>query len=116
MDVKNSHSQKILIYIFQTPPFEERTDLGKSLTFLELIFLVNGMDKPNLNLTWTQKWLLSIEQHQENMISLDDLPFLIPLHLVAFWGLLRAFSVAYNIKMLLSVYQSLNMHYILLPM
>jgi hypothetical protein len=36
---------------FPTPPFEERTDLGKSLTFLELFFLVNKMDNPTSNLT-----------------------------------------------------------------
>jgi hypothetical protein len=46
---------------------------------------------------------------------LDDLPFLAPLHLVAFWKLLGAFSVAYNIKVLLSGYQSIDMHFIVLP-
>jgi hypothetical protein len=35
---------------FQNPPFEERTDLRKSLTFLDLIFLVNRMDNPTSNL------------------------------------------------------------------
>jgi hypothetical protein len=33
--------------------FQERTDLGKSLTFLELIFIVNGMDNSTSNLTKT---------------------------------------------------------------
>jgi hypothetical protein len=38
-------------FIFQSPPFEEWTDLGKSLTFFEAHFLVNGMDNPASNLT-----------------------------------------------------------------
>jgi hypothetical protein len=50
-----------LFFNLQTPPFEERTDLGKSLTFLELIFLVNGMNDPTSNLTQTQKCNLSID-------------------------------------------------------
>jgi hypothetical protein len=37
------------------------------------------------------------------------------LHLVAFWGLLGAFSAAYNVKVLLSKYQSIDMHCIMLP-
>jgi hypothetical protein len=36
---------------FQTPPFGERADLGKSLTFLALIFLVNVMNDQTSNLT-----------------------------------------------------------------
>jgi hypothetical protein len=49
MDVK-----KFKIFLFcQTPPFEEMADLdlGKSLTFLDLVFFVNGMDNPSSNLT-----------------------------------------------------------------
>jgi hypothetical protein len=40
---------------------------------------------------------------------LDGLPFLISLQLVAFGGLLGAFMAAYNIKMLVSEYQSIDM-------
>jgi hypothetical protein len=46
---------------------------------------------------------------------LDDLPFLIQLQLVAFCGLLVAFTAAYNIKVLLSGYQSIDMRCIVLP-
>jgi hypothetical protein len=35
--------------------------------------------------------------------------------LVAFWGLLGAFTVAYNIKVLVSGYQSIEMYLIVLP-
>jgi hypothetical protein len=49
------------------------------------------------------------------MISLDSLPFLTPLQLVAFLGLFGALSVEYNIKALLSGYQSIDMHCIVLP-
>jgi hypothetical protein len=42
---------KAKIFNFQNPPFEERTDLGKVSLFLELIFLVNGIDSPPSNLT-----------------------------------------------------------------
>jgi hypothetical protein len=44
-------SKSYWFFNFQTPPFEERTDLGKSLAFLELIFLVNKMDNPTSNLS-----------------------------------------------------------------
>jgi hypothetical protein len=51
MDIKSSHSQKVKFLMFQTPLFVKRTDLGKSSTFLDLIFLVNGMDNLTSNLT-----------------------------------------------------------------
>jgi hypothetical protein len=46
---------------------------------------------------------------------LDDLPFLIPLQSVAFWGLLVAFTAAYGIQMLVFRYQFKGMHSIVLP-
>jgi hypothetical protein len=46
---------------FQIPIFEERADLGRSLTFLELIFLVNEMDNTTSNLTQSQKCFSSID-------------------------------------------------------
>jgi hypothetical protein len=39
------------VQILSNPAIEERTDLGKSFTFLEPIFLVNRMDNPTSNLT-----------------------------------------------------------------
>jgi hypothetical protein len=47
---------------------------------------------------------------------LDDLPFLTPLQLIAFWGVLRASTVAYSIKVLDFGYQSIDMHCIVLPL
>jgi hypothetical protein len=61
MDVKVHIFKWFRFFDFQTPPFEEMTDLGKSLSFLALIFLVNGMDNPTSNLTQTQKCALSID-------------------------------------------------------
>jgi hypothetical protein len=63
---KKREGQKItfsIVQIFnvQTPPSEERTDHGKSLTFLTLIFLVNGISDPTSNLAQTQKCFLSID-------------------------------------------------------
>jgi hypothetical protein len=49
------------------------------------------------------------------MIFSDDLLLLVPLLLVAFWGLLVAFTDSYNIKMLVSWYQSIEMQRIVLP-
>jgi hypothetical protein len=46
---------------FQNPPLEERTDLGKSLTFLDLIFLVNRVGTLTSNLTETEKCFLPID-------------------------------------------------------
>jgi hypothetical protein len=55
-----SKSRSSILFNLQTPPFKERTDLGKSILLLELIFLVNGMDNPTSNLAQTQKCFLSI--------------------------------------------------------
>jgi hypothetical protein len=52
----------------------------------QFIFLVNGMNDPTLSSTQTQKCFLSIDGYQENLISLNSLPFLTPLQLVAFGG------------------------------
>jgi hypothetical protein len=46
---------------------------------------------------------------------LDGFLLLIPLQSVAFGGLLGAFSVAYNIQMFVSGYQSIDMHCSVLP-
>jgi hypothetical protein len=46
---------------------------------------------------------------------LDDLPLLIPLQLIAFWGLLVAFTDAYSIKVLIYGYQPTDLHCIVLP-
>jgi hypothetical protein len=48
---KNHIFKRVWFFNFQTPHFEEKTDLGKSLTFLESIFLVNGIHNPTSNLT-----------------------------------------------------------------
>jgi formate/nitrite transporter FocA (FNT family) len=42
-------------------------------------------------------------------------PFLISLQSVAFWKLLLAFTAVYDTKMLVSGYQSIDMHYIVMP-
>jgi hypothetical protein len=46
---------------------------------------------------------------------LDGLLLLVPPQSVAFWGLLVAFTAAYNIKVLVSGYQSIDMYFIVLP-
>jgi hypothetical protein len=45
---------------------------------------------------------------------LDDSPFLIPLQFVAFGRILGAFTAAYNKQMLVSGYQSIDIHSIVL--
>jgi hypothetical protein len=47
----------------QTTPFGKRTDhpLEKSLTFLDLNFLANGIDSPPSISTWIQRCFLSID-------------------------------------------------------
>jgi hypothetical protein len=55
--LKKNGRQKVNIFKkfkflnLSNPPFEERTDLVKSFTFLEPISLVNKMDNPTSNLT-----------------------------------------------------------------
>jgi hypothetical protein len=113
---KSSHPQIAQIFFnVQTPPFYERTDLEKSLIFLEPIFLVNGMDNSISNLTQTQKCYLPIDWYLESPSALNYSSFFIPLQLVAFWGLLGAFTAAYGIKVLVSEYQLIDMHCIVLP-
>jgi hypothetical protein len=48
-------------------------------------------------------------------MSLDGLLLLPPPQAVAFWGLLVAFTAAYNIKVLVSGYQPRDMYRIVLP-
>jgi hypothetical protein len=67
------------------------------------------VDNTTSNLIETEQFFLSIDWYPESLTSLDDLPFLTPLQLGAFWGLLVAFTTAYNIKVLLSGYQSIDM-------
>jgi hypothetical protein len=46
---------------------------------------------------------------------LEDLPFWIPRHLVAFRGLLVAFTAAHNLNVSVSGYQPIDIHLIVLP-
>jgi hypothetical protein len=74
--------------IVQTPPPDEV--LGKVSLFWILFFLVNGVDNPLSNLTWTWKYFLSIDWFQESLILLDGLLLLAPLQSVAFGGASRS--------------------------
>jgi hypothetical protein len=57
-----------------------------------------------------------MDGYQESLVSLDALPFLIPLQLVAFWGLLVAITAAHNVKVLVYGYQSINTNFTMVPL
>jgi hypothetical protein len=111
----NKKHTVLVLFNVQTPPSEERTDHGKSLDFFNAHFSCERDERPNFKFDTDSKvfFIYRLIPRKPDFLgwlaSFDTTP------IGRFWGILVAFMAAYNIKMLVSGYHSIDMHCIVLP-
>jgi hypothetical protein len=114
MDVKSSNFQFVQIFFIFNPRHLKKGQTLESLPFYGLYFYErDGRTNFKFNIALEVHFIYRLIPRKLDFLG--RLPIFDTTPIGRFWGLFVTFTTAYNIKVLLSVYHSIDMRCIVLP-